>query len=122
MGVLEYTQLLQSVEMTAGLDRATAERAVEATLTTLAERIGQDEFAKLAARLPNELRETPKQAGADPDPFSPEEFVRRTARRAGVDESTAWERIRAVLATLRQSLAEMEEIRERLQDYDALMS
>jgi uncharacterized protein (DUF2267 family) len=122
MAALDYDQLLQAVEMTAGVDRAAAERAVEATLTTLAERIGREEFDQLAARLPNKFRETPWQAGPDPEPFPPEEFVRRTARRIGTDERSAWDRARAVLATLRQSLAEMEQVRTRLQDYDPLMS
>ena len=122
MGTLEYGQLLQGVEMTAGLDRAAAERIVRATLATLAERLGREDFTPLAPRLPDELRQLPQEAAAEPAPFPPEEFVRRAARRAGIDQDSAWVQSRGVLATLRQSLAEMEPIRSRLQDYDSLMA
>ena len=122
MGTLEYDQLLQGVEMTAGLDRAAAEHIVKVTLTTLAERLGREEFVPLAARLPDELRQTPAEAAAEPAPFPPEEFVWRAAQRAGIDYDSAWVQTRAVLTTLRQSLAEMEQVRSRLQDYDSLMA
>lgn len=122
MGTLEYGQLLQGVEMAAGLDRASAERIVRATLATLVERLGREDFAALAARLPDELRQPPGAAAAEPAPFPPEEFVRRAALRAGIDQDSAWVQSRAVLATLRQSLTEMEPIRSRLQDYDSLMA
>src|SRR5919197_4213268 len=112
MGTLEYDPFLQGVEMTAGLDRAAAERIVRATLTTLAERLGQ-EFVPLAARLPEKLRQTASAAGPEPDPFPAEEFVRRSAQRAGTDLDSAFLQTRAVLASLRQSLVEMEQIRER---------
>jgi uncharacterized protein (DUF2267 family) len=122
MATLEYGQLLQGVEMAAGLERAGAERIVRATLTALAERLGREDFAPLAARLPDELQQPPGEAAAEPTPFPPEEFVRRAARRAGIDQDSAWVQSRAVLATLRQSVAEMERIRSRLQDYDSLMA
>jgi uncharacterized protein (DUF2267 family) len=90
MGTLEYGQLLQGVEMAAGLNRAAAERIVRATLATLAERLGREDFIPLAARLPDELRQPPGEAAAEPAPFPPEEFVRRAARRAGIDQDSAW--------------------------------
>ena len=122
MGMLEYGQFLQGVEMAAGLERGAAERIVRATLATLAERLGREDFAPLAARLPDELRQPPGAAAAEPAEFPPEEFVRRAARRAGIDQDRAWVQSRAVLATLRQSVAEMERIRSRLQDYHSLMA
>jgi uncharacterized protein (DUF2267 family) len=123
MGTLEYGQLLQGVEMAAGVDRAAAERITRATLATLAERLGREDFTPLAARLPDELRRRPgAAAAAEPVPFPPEEFVRRAAQRAGIDQDSAWVQSRAVLATLRQSVAEMEPIRSRLQDYDSLLA
>jgi uncharacterized protein (DUF2267 family) len=122
MGTLEYGRLLQGVEMAAGLNRAAAERIVRATLATLAERLGREDFVPLAARLPDELRQPPGAAAAEPAPFPSEEFVRRVARRAGIDQDSVWVQSRAVVATLRQSLAEMEPIRSRLQDYDSLMA
>jgi uncharacterized protein (DUF2267 family) len=82
--------LLQGVEMTAGLDRAAAERIVRATLATLVERLGREDFVPLAARLPDQLRQPPGEAAAEPAPFPPEEFVRRAARRAGIDQDSAW--------------------------------
>jgi uncharacterized protein (DUF2267 family) len=122
MATLAYGQLLQGVEMAAGLDRAASERIVRATLATLAERLGRKDFAALAARLPDELRQVPDEATDEPAPFAPEEFVRRAARRAGIGQESAWVQSRAVLATLRQSVAEMESVRSRLQDYDSLMA
>jgi uncharacterized protein (DUF2267 family) len=64
MAALAYGQLLQGVEMAAGLDRAAAERIVRATLATLAERLGRADFAALAAQLPDELRQAPDEAAA----------------------------------------------------------
>ena len=122
MATLAYGQLLQGVEMAAGLDRAAAERIVRATLATLAERLGREDFAALAAQLPDELRQAPDEAADEPAPFAPEEFVRRAARRAGIDQESAWVQSRAVLATLRQSVAEMESVRSRLPDYGSLMA
>ena len=122
MGTLEYDQLLQGVEMAAGLDRAGAERVVRATLATLAERLDREEFAPLAAQLPDKLRQTPAAAGGQPGPFPPEEFVRRVALRAGTGQDSAWTQTRAVLATLRLSVAEVEQVRQRLPDYDSLMA
>jgi uncharacterized protein (DUF2267 family) len=104
------------------LDRAAAERVVTATLATLAERVGQQEFAPLAARLPDKLRRRPAAADNQPAPFPPEEFVRRVARRAETDQASTWAQTRAVLATLRQSLIEVEQVRQRLQGYDSLMT
>jgi uncharacterized protein (DUF2267 family) len=54
---MDHQQFLQSVELVAGLDRADAQRAVTATLATLAERIGRPAAGELADRLPGELSE-----------------------------------------------------------------
>lgn len=92
-------------------DRAntTADRAevlARATLETLADRISGGEAEDLAAELPEPLqgslrRPPDKQA----ERFGLEQFVRRTADRAGVDTTQAKEGVRAVLTTVREAVS-----------------
>jgi hypothetical protein len=79
---MDTDQILDSVELVAGVDRDGARLAVDATLLTLAERVGRA-AAALAGGLPGEL-EAALTAGPDAgEPFDAEEFARRTAARAG---------------------------------------
>jgi uncharacterized protein (DUF2267 family) len=64
-------------------DRDGARRAATATLTTLAERLGREGADELALALPGELREPLEGAPATAGAFDADEFVRRTAARAG---------------------------------------
>ena len=52
---MDSLQLLQSVELLAGLDRDRAHRAATATLATLAERLGRPAARQLAGSLPGDL-------------------------------------------------------------------
>jgi uncharacterized protein (DUF2267 family) len=118
---MDVLQFLQSVELVAGVDRDGARRAAAATLTTLAERLGREGADELAPALPGELREP--LAGAPPtaEAFDAEEFVRRTAARAGSSIDQAAEYARAVLATLKEDVAAVDRLRDRLPpDYQYL--
>jgi uncharacterized protein (DUF2267 family) len=98
------------------VDRDGAQLAVDATLLTLAERVGRAAAAELAGGLPGEL-EAALTAGPDAgEPFDAEEFARRTAVRARVDPGRGREYATAVLATLREDVAGIQELRDRLPD------
>ena len=68
-----------------------------------------------AARKPDRAYQVA--AAAEPDagePFDAEEFARRTAARARVDPGRGREYATAVLATLREDVAGIQELRDRL--------
>jgi uncharacterized protein (DUF2267 family) len=104
-----YEDFLAAVQRRADLDRDLAEAFVEATLTTLAERITRGEAEDLAAELPPELRPWLEHTGAEAERFSAREFVRRVAHRVPVlnqrDVETA---VSAVLVTLREAVSDKE--------------
>ena len=111
---MDTDQILDSVELMAGMDRDGARLAVDATLLTLAERVGRAAAAELARELPGEL-EAALIAGPDAsEPFDAEEFAHRTAARARVNPGRGREFATAVLATLREDVAGIQELRDRL--------
>lgn len=113
----------------AGLDRAAAQRAIEAVLEALAERISGGQADDLAEQLPPELR-TPLQLGkvrshAAARPLSLREFVDLVAEQEGVTPDAAHEHAQAVLSTLRESVSpkELSDTLAQLPDeYRALLS
>jgi uncharacterized protein (DUF2267 family) len=107
---VDYLQLLEGVEIAAGLDRERAAQAARATLETLAERITEEQASALRAELPEELRSL-MLAGPEPERFGVDEFVRRTAAREGVPPAEARRHATEVLATLRQDAEAMESVR-----------
>jgi uncharacterized protein (DUF2267 family) len=111
---MDLLQFLQSVELTAGLDRDGARRAAEATLATMAERLGRPGAEELAGSLPGELRGLLAGAPATAEAFDVEEFLGRVAAREGATPVAAGEHARAVLATLKEDVAAVDRLRERL--------
>jgi uncharacterized protein (DUF2267 family) len=104
---MDHDDFVQLVAQSAGIEPADAEGAVEATLSTLAERISAGEARDLAARLPLELAPwlgAPERS----QPFDVDEFVRRVAAREGRDEATAERHARVVLAVLAQAVGPKE--------------
>jgi uncharacterized protein (DUF2267 family) len=97
---MRYATLLTIVEQLAGLDRPEAERATEATLRTLAERITGGEARDIAAFLPREVRGWMVPTREPAEPFDRTEFVRRVADREGVAPETAEAHVRAVFQML----------------------
>jgi uncharacterized protein (DUF2267 family) len=118
---MDYVQLLEGVEIAAGLNRERAAEATVATLATLAERISAAEVDQLRAELPPELRDVMPDSSASPEEFGVEEFVQRVAAREGVAPDEARRHAREVLATLRQDAEALESLRFRLpSDYAPL--
>lgn len=104
---MEYRPFIATVEDYAGIDREEAERAVHATLATLAERLAGGEVRDLAAQLPGELR--PFLEGAEPaEAFGVDEFLRRIAQREGVPVPTAARHARAVFTALGRAVGHKE--------------
>jgi uncharacterized protein (DUF2267 family) len=119
----DHEAFAKTVAEAAGIDPATAERAIEATLVTLGQRISEGEAADLARHLPDSLAAWLVQRG-EAQAFGADEFFRRVAEREGTDPETAERHARAVLAALarregRKELHDMlsqlpRELRERL--------
>lgn len=86
---MRYATFLTTVERLSGLPRPEAERAAQAVLRTLAERITRGEARDIAAFLPPELRRYLEMAPEPAEPFDRATFVRRVAEREGVDPETA---------------------------------
>src|SRR4051794_311540 len=70
---------LSTVEQVGGLSREQAERAIEATLRTLAERITGGEAEDIAAFLPKEVRTYLFPTREEAERFGLDEFYRRVA-------------------------------------------
>lgn len=100
------------VEGRAGLDRHGAERALEAVLETLAERIAGGEVDDLAAYLPEELRPPlergRERTGGKAQRMSLDEFIYRVAEREGVSAEEALDHAQAVFTTLREVIPDKE--------------
>ncbi|HEV7584280.1 MAG TPA: DUF2267 domain-containing protein [Solirubrobacteraceae bacterium] len=89
-----------------------AQRAGEAVLETLAERVAGGEADDLAEQLPDDLRRPlergKERSGGKAQKMSLDEFVARIAEREGVSYEQALEHARAVFATLRETLTDNE--------------
>jgi uncharacterized protein (DUF2267 family) len=77
----------------------------------------------LTAKLTATVATSGDYGGPPCQPFGADEFVRRVAKRVGVEPHAAWTQVRAVLGTLEREVAEMEAIRQRLpREFDALLA
>jgi uncharacterized protein (DUF2267 family) len=102
---MHYATLITLVGQLAGLDPAQAERATEATLQTLSERISGGEARDIAAFLPPEMRRWIVPAKEPAEPFDRREFIRRVAQREGVSPEIAEQHVRAVFQMLGYAVA-----------------
>lgn len=111
---MQNHEFLNEVQQRAGVastdEAMTTTRAV---LQTLADHLAGNAPAKLAAQLPEEIgaiiTEYKSDPNADGEGFDSEEFVRRTAERAGLEDlSRAKRQTAAVLAVLRAAISEGE--------------
>jgi uncharacterized protein (DUF2267 family) len=103
----DYERFISTVQQAAGVGREQAERASQATLQTLAERIAEGEARDLALELPPEL--APFLGSKGPaERFDVDEFLRRIAEREGVDLDSAERHAGAVFAALGQTLSAKE--------------
>src|ERR1700704_5177476 len=97
---MRYATMLTMAERATGLVRPDVERAVEAALRTLAERITRGEAEDIAAFLPPEVRAWLTSAPEPAEGFDRREFIRRVAEREGVDPATAEEHVRGIFEVL----------------------
>jgi uncharacterized protein (DUF2267 family) len=104
---VDYDQFVAVVQGAAGIDRERAERTIQVTLQTLAERIDVGESRHLASQLPPEVAPFIGRLGG-PQAFDVDEFLRRVAEREGVDLPTAERHARAVFAALGQAATPQE--------------
>lgn len=101
---MDLNQFLDEVAQQADLPSTEhSERAVRATLETLAERIIGDEAHDLASQLPAELGDA-LQGGAEAERFGVEEFLGRVATRGELDPSTAQRAAQAVFSVTRTAV------------------
>jgi uncharacterized protein (DUF2267 family) len=121
---VRHATFIRTIEQAAGILPEEAERAARATLETLGERITGGEAEDIARFLPRELRPILESASALAEPFDMEEFVRRVARREGVDGATARLHARAVFVALGRAVApgELRDMAAQLpKDFDELL-
>ena len=121
---MNVTEFLEFVEREADLAPPHAERAVQATLETLGERISSGESDDLAAELPEPLRDWVRSEGnAEALDFG--EFLRRVAERERTDGGSAQRLARAVFAALGRtvSVAELSDMASELpKDFEPLLA
>ena len=101
---MKYEEFISRVAQNAELSEDDAARLTRATLATLAERITGGKAQDLAAQLPAPLQTALISAHENAEAFSFEEFVKRTAERAGTDPDVAEVAVDAVFATLRDAV------------------
>jgi uncharacterized protein (DUF2267 family) len=120
--------LVARVAELASVDPATARRAVEAVLETLAVRISEGEVEDLIDRLPADLTLALERGLAESRKatrMSLDEFLERVANREGVERDEAEHHARAVFAALREviSAKEIHDVESELPaDYAPLFS
>ena len=101
---ITHEQFVTTVAHAARIGFDPAERATEATLQTLAERIDAGEARDLAGELPDEV--APWLATTTPaERFDIGDFLRRVAQREGTDVETAERHAAAVLIALQRAVS-----------------
>jgi RND superfamily putative drug exporter len=119
---LSTREFLDLVGGRTGLPRSGAQRATDAALVTLSERITPRETNVLAAQLPRDLRGLVLSPPSGTERFGADEFVRRVGEREGVGDGEAAAHARAVLRTLDEAVAgDLDYVRAQLSpDYAPL--
>ena len=118
---MKYDEFIKEVEARGHMEsRQEAERATQATLQTLAERLAGGEPHNLASQLPPELAEHLRYKGEETsNPFSLEEFFKRVnVKDEGVDQPRAVYHTRVVMEVLQEAVTdgEMDDVRSQLPD------
>lgn len=121
MRVLDYEHFIVTVQHEAGIPKRQTERAVAATLATLAERISGGEAEDIAEQLPAELRRMLAD-GSNAQAFDLEEFLRRVAEREGVTLDSAEPHARAVFSALGRAVSRVADMASELpKDFEPLV-
>lgn len=101
---MDYDGIIEITERSSGgLDRATAELAIQATLRTLAERLPRGEARHILDELPTELKPW-IYTETDAEALDIDEFLNRVAKRLGTDTATTLRLARAVFFALGEAL------------------
>lgn len=115
--VRTFGAFIDRVRERAGLDRVEAERAADAVLETLGERLAGGEVDDLEAVLPEQFAEALERGKVHvhghPRRMSLDEFVDRVAHKEEVSFDEAFAHVRAVFATLAEALP-LRELRDIL--------
>ncbi|MGI5291484.1 DUF2267 domain-containing protein [Nonomuraea polychroma] len=101
---MDYEQFIKIVDQRIGQGAEVADRAVEATLRTLSERLSKGQSADLMGEVPPEMMRLLSSEG-EPEPFGVDEFLRRVAEREGADLATADRHALAVFWALGQTVS-----------------
>ena len=102
---MDYEEIIEAIRQAGGgLSRDTAERAAQATLQTLAERLPRGEARRILQELPAELKPF-IYTETDAEALDIDEFLSRVADREGTDTETALRHARAVFAALGRTLS-----------------
>jgi uncharacterized protein (DUF2267 family) len=121
---MEHREFIQITQREAALDADAAERAAQATLTTLAERLSRGQARDLLQQLPAEMKPWLYTESAA-EGFDVDEFLRRVAEREGVDAETAESHARAVFFALGRAVSddEIADLADELpQDFEPLIA
>ncbi|MGL4621721.1 DUF2267 domain-containing protein [Chroococcidiopsis sp.] len=103
---MKYDEFIKHVQTVAQMDsREDAQRATQATLETIKERIVGNEAKDLASQLPQQLGEYLRgREGEDGQPFSMAEFLQRVSAKEQVEPTVAANHVRAVFAVLQNAV------------------
>ena len=123
---MKFGEFMKDVRERTGLDEEQAEKAVRATLNTLAQRLAGGEPHDLASQLPQELKETVELTASEGAGvrWDADEFVAKVAAREGCSPEQAREHVRAIFAALRDAITpgELDDITSQLdRSYRALL-
>jgi uncharacterized protein (DUF2267 family) len=124
---VKYDEFIKHVQQEAQLNsREDAERATQATLETIKERIVGNEASQLAAQLPKELGQyLHGREGEDGAYFKFDEFCQRVSEKEGVEPSVAANHAKAVFTVLQQAVTpgEFADVRANFSDdYEELFA
>jgi uncharacterized protein (DUF2267 family) len=123
--MVQYEEFIESASARTGLPPEIVESLTHATFRVLAERLSGGEATDLAAQLPKELKPDLIPPMEEAEALEPQDFVRRVAEHAHVDESEAWNAVAAVLTTTREAVTpgEWEDVASQMgRELDVLMA
>jgi len=122
---MQYEEFIESASARTGRPPEITESLTHATLRVRAERRSGGEATDLASQLPKELKPDLIPPTPEAQPIEAQDFVRRVAEQAHVDEGEAREAVAAVLTTTREAVTpgEWEDVASQMgRELDVLMA
>ena len=101
---MQYEEFIASTSARTGRPPEVTESLTHATLRVLAARLSGGEARDLASQLPKELQPDLIPPTQEAQPLATQDFVRRVAQQAHVDEDEARGAVAAVLTTTREAV------------------